>query len=217
MDNIKLAICVDDVNPSYGWGQISDECISLIRELHDEFGCKFTFFVPANFRGATKLRDNIEWVDYWKNCGWVELAAHGYYHDTEIDSCEFTRLNQLQTMDRITKMLDEWKVCNYFPTGFRPPGWGFTQITANELYKCGFFKYFALHPSINDSIIIPSNIDVIKITGLIHEKNVFQDTTIIHAHIHGSWNKNVISRENIDNIKKQLVGVKFTPIFMREI
>jgi len=43
---MKITISIDDIHPEEGWGVEGDECMEYLQELNNEFGAKFTLFIP---------------------------------------------------------------------------------------------------------------------------------------------------------------------------
>ena len=46
---MEVIIAIDDLHPEKGWGCEGDESIGYLEQLNQEFGCKFTLFIPANY------------------------------------------------------------------------------------------------------------------------------------------------------------------------
>ena len=92
----NVTISIDDLHPEQGWGCEGDESVGYLEELNKEFGCKFNLFIPSNYHGKYPLSKHKDWVDFWLNKDWVELSAHGHYHQckrTDIGECEFFELD----------------------------------------------------------------------------------------------------------------------------
>ena len=77
---MEVTISIDDLHPEKGWGCEGDESVEYLQKLNDEFGCKFTLFIPSFYHKKYPLSEHKEWVDFWLDKDWVELASHGYYH-----------------------------------------------------------------------------------------------------------------------------------------
>ena len=92
----NVTISIDDLHPKKDWGCDGDLSVAFLKNLWKEFGCKFTLFIPSNYHGKYPLSKHKDWVDFWRNQEWVELAAHGHFHLCERDDigeCEFFELD----------------------------------------------------------------------------------------------------------------------------
>ena len=144
MKNVIIAI--DDLHPEQGWGCEGDESVGYLQALNEEFGCKFTLFVPSNYHHKYPLSQYPDWIKFWLDREWVELAAHGHYHDCESDGIgeqEFLELNFQQAQDRLIEAFKEWQPFGYRPIGFRMPGWGCNQESAQAVGLA--FDWVAAH------------------------------------------------------------------------
>ena len=63
---MEVVIAIDDLHPEKGWGCEGDECVGYLEKLNEEFGCKFTLFIPSNYHGKYPLSKHKGWVDFWK-------------------------------------------------------------------------------------------------------------------------------------------------------
>ena len=91
----KVFIAIDDLHPEPGWGCPGDIQTAYLENLWEEFGCKFTLFVPSNYHGHWPISQYKDWVEFWKSKEWIELAAHGHFHAcgrTDIGECEFLEM-----------------------------------------------------------------------------------------------------------------------------
>ena len=77
---MEVIIAIDDLHPEKGWGCEGDESIGYLEQLNQEFGCKFTLFIPANYHEDYPISKHKDWVDWWLSKSWAEIASHGYYH-----------------------------------------------------------------------------------------------------------------------------------------
>ena len=108
---MEIVICIDDTHPEKGWGMPDDECTLYLHKLNEEFGCKFVQFIPSNYHGKYPLSEHKDWVEYWNNLEWIELAAHGHYHDCRIGGpgeCEMTEHDYESAVKRLDMCLEEW-------------------------------------------------------------------------------------------------------------
>jgi predicted deacetylase len=200
---LNVVIPIDDTHPQSGWGVDGDECTDILFKLNEEFGCKFVQFIPSNYHGEFPLSKYKEWINFWKEIDWIELAAHGHFHKREvIDStcreCEFLDLNYEQAEDRIKQCFDEWSSVGVKPRGWRMPGWVATQDSFNVISK--YFDYVAIHGNLNDTIKI-NNIKVFKGENSISNTNSLNfmgNTILFQSHINGKYNKNNWDSDNYE-------------------
>ena len=142
-----------------------------------------------------------DWVSYWKQFDWVELANHGHYHDVKkyskdlLGEQEFAELDFIEATERVQDSLDIWEQCGYKPKGFRSPGWGITQEAADVVSS--YFDWVAQHEEHNKLV----NFGVPNLVGCdgIEETdnvNLYGETFMFQSHIQGDWNKNVWNEKN---------------------
>jgi hypothetical protein len=227
--NLNLTISVDDINPKKGYRLIDEPAEKWFRQLNEEFGCKFTLFIPSCYHNQYPLSQHKEWVRELNSIEWLELAAHGNFHDTSDRSkwgeCEMFEPNPL-IAGTINDMLGEWyEVLDTYPIGFRPPGWLCSENAKNTLEQC--FRYVAVHYEHNRNLqwdcktffghdgIQQEHIEIHNIspdgeTGMI----MFQ------SHIAGKHNHNVWSEENYNQLRMSLTHLfenyEITPKLLKE-
>jgi hypothetical protein len=94
---IPLSIAIDDVNPKPGYRILGEKTEKWFRSLHDDYGCKFTLFVPSCYHREYPLSENKEWVRELAAIDWIELAAHGHFHmmsdPKRFGECEMLEIN----------------------------------------------------------------------------------------------------------------------------
>ena len=196
---MNLVVAIDDLHPNQGWGCEGDVQVDYLKSLNDEFGVKFTLFCPSYYHHKYKLTK--DWVSYWKQFDWVELCNHGHYHDVKkyskdlLGEQEFAELNFIEATERIQESLNVWKECGHKPKGFRSPGWGITQESADVVSS--YFDWVAQHELHNQSI----NFGVQNFIGCdgIHETeniSLYGKTFMFQSHIQGDWNDNVWNEKN---------------------
>ena len=61
---MEVTISIDDLHPEKGWGCEGDESVEYLQKLNDEFGCKFTLFIPSFYHKKYPLSEHKEWVDF---------------------------------------------------------------------------------------------------------------------------------------------------------
>ena len=152
---MEVTISIDDLHPEKGWGCEGDESVEYLQKLNDQFGCKFTLFTPAFYQKKYPLSKSKDWVDFWLDKKWVELASHGYYHMCEdsnrFGECEFFVINSVQqAKNTIELCLEEWDKVGHKPVGWRNPGW----LAHPEAVKWlgPLFKYAAVHYEHNHNL-----------------------------------------------------------------
>ena len=205
MKNVVVAI--DDLHPEQGWGCEGDIQVEYLTRLNKQYGVKFTLFCPSYYHHEYKLTK--DWVSYWKQFDWVELAKHGHFHDVQkysfdqMGDQEFLELNYTEATERIQESLALWEECGHRPKGFRSPGWGITQEAATAVSS--YFDWVAGHEQINQNIVFPTQY-FIGADG-IHETediSLYGDTFMFQSHIQGDWNDNVWNEKNYLHFQKVL-------------
>jgi hypothetical protein len=210
---LDVVIPIDDTHPEIGWGVRGDKCTDYLIKLNQEFGCKFVQFVPSNYHRKFPLSENKTWVDYWKQFDWIELAAHGHFHDRVNPSpscreCEFIELDYKSAKDRIEQSLEEWDKVNHRPKGWRMPGWVASQGAFDAVSE--YFDYVAIHGHLNNNINI-DDIRVFKGENPIHMGNTLEvigNKLLFQSHIAGKYNKNNWTEENYTTFKATLKSLK---------
>ena len=193
---MKIVIAIDDLHPEQGWGCEGDESVDYIEELNKEYGCKFNLCIPSNYHDKYPITKDF--VDFWKSKDYVELSNHGHYHACEnegIGEMEFFELDYAGATQRIQESLTLWESCGYKPKGFRAPGWGMNQQSADVISN--YFEWVAGHTEINKGI----NWGCYFFEGCdgINEPeslSLYGETFMFQSHINGVHNQNVWSEEN---------------------
>jgi hypothetical protein len=211
MDKINIVICIDDTHPEKGWGLQEDECVSYLHELNKEFGCKFVQFIPSNYHGNFPLSSYPEWVKYWESLDWIELAAHGHYHDCRIGGpgeCEMTEHDYNSSIKRLNNCLEEWEKVNIKPKGWRMPGWLGTQGSFDAVSEK--FDYIAIHENLNNNITFSNMVKLFRGADGIHSSgdniNIWKNNTIMfQSHINGKTNDNNWNYQNYQNFRNILL------------
>tara|TARA_B100001109_G_scaffold142999_1_gene116389 strand:- start:306 stop:1013 length:708 start_codon:yes stop_codon:yes gene_type:complete len=217
MNNVVVAI--DDIHPEQGWGVDGDVQIEYLKELNKKYGVKFNLFVPSNYHN--KFPITKEFVDYWLQYDWIELSNHGHYHACrektitgidkntggevvmELGEMEFMELQHGEAVQRIQESLNLWRACGYQPKGFRAPGWGVNQQSADAISS--YFDWTAGHSEINHGI--KWGCHFFEGCDGIHETeniNLYGNTFMFQSHINGIHNENVWNEENFLHFDKVL-------------
>lgn len=207
----SLVICVDDVHPQEGWGLETDIQFQYMEQLHDQFGAKFTLFIPSNYHKEYPLSAYKDWVSWLRSIPYFELAAHGHYHMTSdkhrLGECEFFELNtEIDCKNRVDMMMAEWKSVGYIPIGWRNPGWLASAASVNVLKN--MFKYAAIHREHNHNLNWSPCKEFYGHDG-IHTNNIDihnSDMVVFQSHIAGSWNDN---RWNEDNYNQMVLSLTY--------
>jgi hypothetical protein len=204
--NLNVTISVDDVHPQKGWRVLGDKTEQWFRQLNEEFGVKFTLFCPSNYHHEWPISEHKEWVTELNSIDWIELAAHGHFHQTTnskvYGECEFAEIfDEKIATHRLEQMLFEWSSCNIEPHGFRFPGW--VGSRESKLVIDNYFSYVAIHYDHNNGLdwyyaktffghdgIQQHNIDV-------HNGNMI----MLQSHIAGNWNHNVWNEDNYEQLR----------------
>jgi hypothetical protein len=196
---------VDDAHPEQGWCNGRDEQSEYLNYLNEEFGAKFTLFVPANYHYKFPVSEHPDFFKYWNDRkDWAELASHGYSHliagtsrETEFDSLRETE----EIKERFNKILYEWNLIGHRPVGFKTPGWLITRESLQ--WAEHYFQYVVSHPNHrHDNTINP-------LTEMFHID--LNDRVILHAHANNSKmarNANNINAENFQGWREQIVELK---------
>lgn len=206
--NKKVVISIDDVHPERGWGLENDKQIQYLNLLNKEFGCKFTLFIPSNYHKQFPLSQYKDWVSFWREKDWIELAAHGHFHLGKNDECEFNYFDkEEQVKKRIDLCLEEWNKINYIPMGWKYPGWIATKTSHKVINKV--FEYISIHQSLikefDWDIKVIAGCDGINADDYINEYN---NTYLFQSHINGHSNKNNWNALNYVNFRRILTLLK---------
>lgn len=223
---IPITISIDDVNPQEGWRILGDKAERWLRNLNEEFGAKFTCFVPSNYHGKFPLSEHKEWVQEMASIPWIELAAHGHFHMTSdpkrFGECEMLELDTAHTVQsRIFDMEHEWGLATdyrYIPSGWKNPGW-VCHYMFNDVFRYKFrlsgpyfaSDYVSLHYEHNQGMqwncktffghdgIQETNIQLHNISDT-HPEGMIMLT----SHIAGDWNDNVWNERNYEQLRLSL-------------
>lgn len=206
--NLKVTIAVDDVHPEKGWGEWDDPAIGWMDTLHKKYGAKFTFFIPSNYHGKYPISQHKDWIDWLLSLGYIELAAHGHFHQTSnagrFGECEFFEpRDPVQQLILTEMMMSEWDKVYPSVQGWRSPGWlidpSYVDLIGN------LFDYVAVHYEHNGHLKWPCktifghdgiNQQIIKI----HPTN----RIMYQSHIAGTWNDNVWNQQNYEQLDASL-------------
>lgn len=207
-EKINVVIAIDDLHPEKGWGVEGDESVERLISLHEEFGCKFVLFIPSNYHKKFAISEHKDWVDFWNKKEWVELAAHGHFHQRpfysqDLTECEFIDLDYKESQDRINLCLNEWEKVKIKPKGWRMCGWEATQAAFDVVQEN--FQYIAAHEHSNSHINFRNHKTFAYNTSIINQNlNIHDGFVFFQSHINGKTNKNTWNNENYLKFKKTL-------------
>ena len=196
MDKVNVIVAIDDVHPEQDWGVEGDEQIQYLDSLNEKYGVKFNLFIPSNYHDKYPITK--EFVDFWKSKDYVELSNHGHYHACKsegIGEMEFFELNYGEAVERVQESLNLWESCGYKPKGFRAPGWGVNQQSADAISS--YFEWVAGHEEINKGINFSTQFFV-GCDGINEPDSLslYGQTFMFQSHINGIHNQNVWNEEN---------------------
>ena len=200
----NVVVAIDDVHPEKEWGVEGDVQIQYLENLHHNYGVKFNLFIPSNYHGKYPITK--EFVDFWKQYDWIEMSNHGHYHACKTENLgemEFYELSYGLAMERIQESLNLWEKCGYKPNGFRAPGWGVNQQSADAI--SGNFEWVAGHSEINQGIKWGCNF--FEGCDGINEPDslsLYGNTFMFQSHINGTHNQNVWNEENFLHFEQVL-------------
>lgn len=213
---MTITISCDDVHPQAGWRILDDKTEQWFRTLNEEFGCRFTLFVPSNYHGEYPISEHKGWVKELASIDWLRLEAHGHYHQTSdpqrFGEIEFLEIQTEQVAkERIAMIVNEWAACGIDARqmGWRNPGWLCSEVSKKEIENT--FKYAAIHYEHNRGLQW-------KIPTLFGHDGIQQENIGIHnvsdkhpegmimytSHIAGSWNHNVWNEANYEQLRLSL-------------
>lgn len=192
----KLNISIDDVNPKKSWRILGEPTEKYLEKLYDDYGALTTLFVPSNHHGNADISDNEEWIHELDSLPFIELAAHGHFHNASEPwgECEFGELQDPKAIsDRLGLINRAWDSVGYYPRIWKSPGWLTSRASAERISN--WFDMAVVHPHHNNNL--KWGIPTINATDYFPPNNfpVGQDVNIfILSHIYGrhdnTWNEN---------------------------
>lgn len=206
---MRITIAIDDVCPKPGYRIVQEQTGEWLHQLNEEFGAKFTLFIPSNYHGEYPISRYLSWIDCLLTTSYFELAAHGHFHITsdrlKYGECEFINLNEGDTKRRLDDLFIEWMAVQYLPKGWRSPGW----LTSPEAAKVigRNFYYIAAHSEHNLGIDWGTEPCVFYGHDGIHQNNIGihnGDMIMFQSHIAGKHNHNVWSEDNFLQLRESL-------------
>jgi len=230
MKNLTLCLSVDDVNPSNVAASFEDPLISKILLMHQRYNLKATFFVPANFLGKYNLRDYKEWCQFFDEIDFIEVAAHGYYHDFEeiqnLNGKEFSKMSYAKSKERNTLIKQSFQ--HFYKKeikGWKMPGWEFNLESLKAV--CEDFQYVYPHPehiniykSVSKNARILDSSNTFDIQGNILYSDLKPGPLILHSHVDGNTNNNRWTDYNFAKLQLNLLDIfqffKVTPSFIEQ-
>jgi len=221
--NLKLNIAIDDVCPKKGYRILGEQTEVWMRQLNEQFGCRFTLFIPSNYHKEYPLTEHREWIRELNSIEWLELAAHGHFHmcdnPKQYGECEMFEPN-FDSISSINSMLGEWlNTIDNYPDGWRSPGWLINEENKRLIERT--FEYAAIHYEHNRGM----NWDCKTFFGHdgIQQENISihnGDMIMFQSHIAGTHNHNVWNQHNFEQLQLSLTHLfenyEITPKLLKE-
>lgn len=183
---------VDDVNQEKGY-RPNDNMLKLI----EDYGIKFSLFIPASFRGNEITKEFIDEIQSNNN---FEICAHGLLHDINDNppnAQEFKDLSQDEIKSKMVNINQIWSKNKYKPKVWKSPGWSTPLYIYDYLRE---YKYTSLCDHfIDDTYRMYNNIKRIPYHNSIDNlpKVVTKDLLILQSHISSiGGSENIWNDEN---------------------
>jgi hypothetical protein len=214
MEKVNIVIAIDDLHPEKNYGLENDQSTKYLQELNEDYGCKFNLFIPSNWHGQFPVSEHKDWFKFWNDKDWIEISAHGHFHERSIfdpgfKACEFLELEDESAEHRLNQCLEEWAKLDYKPKGWRMPGWAATQSSFDFVFKN--FEYAAMHENINADIQVPEDFKTFAFSSSITNQTqlyIRQDNEenyiYFQSHIYGIDNQNNWDEKNFEHFKNTL-------------
>lgn len=213
--NLEIIISIDDVHPQKGWRILGDPTEKWLRSLNEEFGAKFTLFIPSNYHQKFPLSDYKEWIQELNTIPFLELAAHGHFHQTsdpnKYGECEFFEINdQGSALQRLCDLSDEWmNSLGRMPIIWKNPGWlcsAQSQAVIRQNFQGFSLHYEHNNPEWNWAGKVFYGHDGIQEIewGLHNHLNGDDPMIMLTSHIFGNWNDNVWNERNYEQLRLSL-------------
>jgi len=194
---VKIIIMVDDINQEIAY-QPNQNMLDLI----NDYGCKFSLFVPAKFKGKELPPDFVSSLINNPN---FEICAHGLKHDTNEDGTnaeEFKDLTENEINSKLVNMNQIWNTHGYEPRVVKFPGWTTPLYTYNTLIDLGY--YIVVDHMKNDGLIDYHDRENRHIYRIGYDYSidnlpevVTKDLLILQSHINSiGGSKNIWNEEN---------------------
>lgn len=223
---LNLNIAIDDVAPSPQYRILGTPAEKWLTQLHDEFGVKYTLFIPSCFHRQWPISQHKSWINELANDPKFEISLHGHFHMTEnpirFGECEWYELHDTrQIQERIKMMRDEWAECGFElkNMGHRNPGWLCSPESKYEL-QCEV-RYAALHYQHNNGL--EWQCKAFFGHDGIQQENISihtEDMIMFTSHIAGKHNHNVWNEQNYEQLRMSLSHLFETytiePKFLKE-
>jgi glycosyltransferase involved in cell wall biosynthesis/peptidoglycan/xylan/chitin deacetylase (PgdA/CDA1 family) len=209
----QVIFTVDDIRPESGCGlELESGSVAMLRALNQEFGSKFTLFMPTNYYGRLDLRDYQDWVQSILNSDCFEIACHGHHHWNLIPShgdMEYLFKSTDEARWCIQRSLSVFKELGIVPRGVKAPGWQYTQDAIPAINE--HFEYQADHFVAMDWATESSGLAKLPYTRCIHESmddlvDAPGPIFVLHSHLSAENGKhaNGWTTENVTNVRSFL-------------
>lgn len=211
--NLNITISVDDINPKSGYRVLGEKTEHWFRKLNEDYGAKFTAFIPSNYHNQFPLSENQEWIQELNSIPWIECAAHGHYHMTSdpkrFGECEMLELDTFDKCSRrYGQIINEWHCAGVEAGnwGWRNPGW-LCHPEWNNFFNYERFppKYVAVHYDHNQDM--EWNCKTFFGHDGIQQEHIFihdDNMIMLQSHIAGTHNRNVWNEDNYDQLRLSL-------------
>lgn len=227
---------IDDVHPEKGY-MYEDDLYELLAKLHEDYGLKYTLFIPANWENDCPIVSYQRWMRVLIETSWIEIAAHGYCHQRHstggaAEFADFDELDERKTIGALGWIDSDFGSYGLERVGFKPPGWQFDNRLIPLIAER--FSYMAVHfkdvghkfecTKGDSPVYYDPQHDLSIVTNTCHvqdEKyNIVNNTIVIQSHIQSqSGNNSNLSPENIKNLRRafdEVIG-EFEPLFVKEL
>lgn len=207
---LKIIIDVDDVRPENFAGLLGFKGpLGYLKKLNEEFGAKFTLFVPVNWHGQFDIRKNKEWFKNLAKEDFIELACHGLEHkasEEHYKDMEYINVTDEEFDESILKQIVAFQKLGVDPKGYRPPGWAIKPSHYKILAK--YFKYVADHHI--GILPIKTREGLLRVPYIVSIDNLNsthynEGLLILHSHVTGmEGSENCWSQETFEKIREFL-------------
>jgi len=207
---LKIIIDVDDVRPENFAGLLGFKGpLGYLKKLNEEFGAKFTLFVPVNWHGKFHIKRKRGWLRNLAHTGFIEIASHGLLHqanDPKYKDMEYINVTDEEFKESILKQIVAFQDLGVDPKGYRPPGWAIKPSQYKIIAR--YFKYIADHHigvlpiKTRDGLLrIPYTLSIDNL----HSTHYNDGLLVLHSHITGmEGSNNCWNQETFEKVREFL-------------